>query len=631
MTTTADRLTQIWETPRTWSGALATVDHKAIGVRYIVTAFVFFLLGGLEALALRAQLARPEAGLVGAETYNQLFTMHGVTMIFLFATPILSGFGNYLTPLMIGSRDMAFPRVNAFGYWVFLFSGLFMYSSFLAGSAPNGGWFNYVPFSDRAYSPSWNIDFWTLGLIFLGISSTSGAINFIVTIFKMRAPGMSVNRIPLFLWALLATSFSILFALPTLTAANVLLFLDRRFGAHFFDPAGGGQPLLWQHLFWYFGHPDVYIILLPALGMVSEILPTFARRPLIGYTVVALAMVTIAIIAFGVWVHHMFATGLPQLGMSFFAAASTMITIPSGVQIFAWLGTLLTGRPVLKPPLLWVCGFIVLFVMGGVTGVMFGAVPFDWQVTDTYFVVAHFHYVLIGGAIFPVFGGFYYWLPKITGRLLSERLGALSFWLTFTGFNLTFFPMHIVGLLGMPRRVYTYQPGLGWDALNLISSVGAAVMATGVVVFVWDVVRALRVGPPAGDNPWDASTLEWSTTSPPPPYNFRVIPAISSRDPLWEEPAAPAEPVRQPLAETRDGVRETLSATVLDAEPEAILVMPGETTAPLLVAFGIAITAFGLLIDLSLSQLMLVVAGLLAIGAGIVGWTWPRPTEEAAA
>ncbi|MGE5594798.1 MAG: cbb3-type cytochrome c oxidase subunit I, partial [Hyphomicrobiales bacterium] len=481
----AGRLEHVWEVPRGLAFELATVDHKKIGERYIVTAFVFFMLSGAAALAIRTQLATSEADLVGPDTFNQFFTMHGTTMIFLFATPMLSGFGNYFLPLMLGARDMAFPRLNAFGYWVFLFSGVFMYSSFLVGAAPDGGWFSYVPLTGRAYSPNANIDFWSLGIIFLTISSTAGALNFIVTIFKMRAPGMSINRMPIFAWSVLGTSFALIFALPPLTAANILLEMDRQFGTWFFDSSRGGNALLWQHLFWFFGHPDVYIIFLPAVGMVSMIIPVFVRHSLIGYTFIALAMVTTAFISFGVWVHHMFATGLPVISLSFFSAASMLIAIPSGVQIFAWLSTVFAGHQIVwKTPLLFMLGFIFLFVMGGLSGVMFAVIPFDWQVTDTYFVVAHFHYVLLGGAVFPIFGAFFYWLPKMSGRMLSERWGHVSFWLMFIGFNLTFFPMHIVGLLGMPRRVYTYPSGLGWDSWNLIATIGAYVLAAGVLVFI---------------------------------------------------------------------------------------------------------------------------------------------------
>src|SRR5215217_6485354 len=497
-----ERLETTWHEAPGLKTFLTTVDHKKIGTRYLVTSFAFFVAAGVEALAMRTQLARPEAGAIGPDLYNKLFSMHGITMIFLFVTPMLNGFGNYLVPLQIGSRDMAFPRMNAFSYWVFLASGLFLYSSLLVGYAPNDGWFNYTPLSEKAYTEGLNIDYYNLGLLFLTISSTAGAINFIVTIFKLRAPGMSLNRIPLFCWGILAQSFSLVLALPALSAANIFLELERRFGFHFFDRPHGGEPLLWQHLFWIFGHPDVYIIFLPAVGIVSSIVPVFSRRSIVAYEWVALATVLTGIVGFGVWVHHMFATGLPQISMTFFSAASFMIVIPSGIQIFAWLATILTGRPVLKTSFLYVLGFVVVFVIGGLTGVMFAAVPFDQQTTDSYFVVAHFHYVLFGGAVFPIFAAIYYWFPKMSGRMYHELAGQASFWLVFVGFNLTFFPMHVSGLLGMPRRVYTYPDGLGWDAYNLLSTVGAFVLALGILVIVLNVLWSLRRGAPALADPW---------------------------------------------------------------------------------------------------------------------------------
>ncbi len=616
-----DHLRDLWETRPGWRGLIGTVDHKEIGKRYMLTAGVFFLLAGLQALVIRTQLIRPENTLVGPETYDELFTMHGTTMIFFFATPMLTGFGNYVVPLLIGARDMAFPRLNAFGYWVFLFSGLFMYASYLVGQVPNDGWFNYVPLSETAYTPGQNIDYWNLGLIFLGFASTAGAINFIVTIFTMRAPGMSMNRLPLFCWNVLATAFSLVFAIPALTTAALLLELERKYGMHFFDPAAGGNPLLWQHLFWIFGHPDVYIIFLPAVGIVSEIVPAFSRRPMVGYPFVAMASVGTAMIAFGVWAHHMFAVGLSLVSLSFFSVASLFVVLPSGIQMFAWLATLWGGRPVLKSPLLFVLGFIVTFMIGGLTGPMFAAAPFDWQTTDTYFVVAHFHYVLFGGAVFPIFAGMYYWLPKMTGRLLGERLGALNFWLIFIGFNLTFFPMHIVGLLGMPRRTYTYLPGLGWDGLNLIETVGAYILGLGVVVFVCNLAWSMRGGREAGPNPWGASTLEWAIPSPPEPYNFRVIPTVSSRDPLWDEME-----VFEPRNNV-NGSRVTLGTSILDAQPKEVLPMPKESGWPLLVACGLLAFFVGVLG----STLALLALGALVTVGGTIGWLWPTRPEGLAA
>jgi cytochrome c oxidase subunit I+III len=615
------RLEELWGERPGIGAVLSTVDHKKIGKHYIYTAFAFFLAGGIEALAMRTQLARPRLGLVGPGPFNELFTMHGITMIFFFVTPMLFGFGNYFLPLMIGARDMAFPRLNAFGYWIFLFAGLFMYSSFLVGAAPDNGWFNYPPFSSRPYTPGLNADYYTLGLVFLGISTTVGAVNFIVTIFKLRAPGMSINRMPLFAWAILATSLSVVFALPSLTVANVMLELDRRAGFHFFDPSRGGDVVLWQHLFWIFGHPDVYIIFLPAVGIVSTIVPTFARRRIVGYVWLALATMSTAIIGFGVWVHHMFAVGLPATTLAFFSAASMLITIPSGVQIFGWLGTILSGRPVVRTPFLFVLAFLWVFVVGGVTGVMFAAVPFDQQITDSYFVVAHFHYVLFGGAVFPIFAAIYYWYPKVYGRMMDERLGRLAFWLIFLGFNLTFFPMHIAGLLGMPRRIYTYLPGLGWDLWNLLSTIGAFVLATGILVVMVDAVWSYRRGALAGPDPWGAADLEWATSSPPPHYNFLEIPTVRSATPLWDQPellemGRRIHDLRMTLAEGHD----TLGTSVVDAEGEAVLAMPGPTYVPILTAVGIAATFAGFLT----LTLPVIVIGLVVTAAGLLAWVRPK-------
>jgi cytochrome c oxidase subunit 1/cytochrome c oxidase subunit I+III len=608
------RLERSWVEPRGLVAWLGTVDHKKIGARYLVTAAAFFVAGGLEAAALRAQLARPEQSLLGPEAYDQLYSMHGLTMIFLFVTPMLSGFGNYLVPLMIGARDMAFPRLNAFGYWVFLAAGLFLYSGLVLGKAPDNGWFNYAPLSIASFSEGPNIDFYALGLLFLGISTTAGAVNFIVTILKLRAPGMSINRMPIFCWAVLATSISIVFAIPSLSVATGLLELQREWGFHFFDTAGGGDPVLWQHLFWIFGHPDVYIIFLPAVGIVSTIVPVFSRRSLVAYDWVALATMATALLGFGVWVHHMFAVGLPQVSLTFFAAASTIIAIPSGIQVFAWLATMLKGRPVIRTPFLYVLGFLVTFVVGGLSGVMFAAIPFDQQVTDSYFVVAHFHYVLFGGAVFPIFAGVHYWFPKITGRMLDERLGQASFWLVFVGFNLAFFPMHVSGLLGMPRRVYTYPADMGWDAYNLLSSIGALVLVLGILAIVVNVAFGLVHGAPAGADPWGANTLEWSTGSPPPAYNFARIPVVRSADPGWDGLSGPSDLV---LPEGH----QTPATLPLDADPAAALEMPSESLVPLAAAVSIALVCVGLIAGL---DWLAVAAG---IGTALVLAVWHGPRE----
>jgi cytochrome c oxidase subunit I+III len=618
------RLERIWAEPPGLGTFLDTIDHKRIGKHYIYTAFAFFTAGGVEAAIMRAQLARPDERILNPEAYNQLFSMHGITMIFFFVTPMLFGFGNYFIPLMIGSRDMAFPRLNAFGYWIFLFSGLFMYSSFLIGRAPNDGWFNYLNISDSAFTPGLNIDYYTLGLVFLGVSTTVGSVNFIVTIFKLRAPGMSIARMPLYAWGILATSFAVVFALPSLTVANLMLELDRQAGFNFFNIHKGGDVILWQHLFWIFGHPDVYIIFLPAVGIVSTIVQTFSRRPIIGYVWLALATMATGVIGFGVWVHHMFAVGLPNLSMAFFSAASMLITIPAGVQIFAWIATVLAGRPVLKTPMLFILGFIFVFVMGGVTGVMFAAVPFDQQITDSYFVVAHFHYVLFGGAVFPIFAAIYYWTPKMFGRLMHEGLGKLSFWLIFLGFNLTFFPMHIAGLLGMPRRVYTYHAGLGWDLWNLLSTIGGYVLALGIFVVVVNFVRSVRGGTSAGPDPWGGPDLEWATSSPPPEYNFLEIPTVRSNTPLWDQPEVQemghrVHDLQRTLAEGHD----TMGTTVVDADPESVLAMPETTYVPIVTAAGIAVAFTGFL---TLLYPLIVAGGLVFIG-GLLAWVRPKDVE----
>jgi cytochrome c oxidase subunit I len=616
----ARRLEQLWERPHSLLGWLASVDHKDIGVRYLVTAFAFLLIGGVEALIMRIQLAHPGATVLTPEQYNQLFTMHGVTMIFLYALPILSGFSNYLWPLLLGSRDMAFPRLNAFSYWVFLFSGLFLYAGFAIGAGPDAGWFNYVPYTSREHNAGPNIDIYALGMVFLGISTTVGAINFIVTLFRTRAPGMSINRVPIMVWGTLAASIANLFAVPAVSFAFFILWLDRQFGMHFFDVAEGGRPLLWQHLFWMFGHPWVYAIVLPAMGIVSDALPTFCRRPLVGYTSVALATMATMVLGFGVWVHHMFATGLPPLSMSFFTAASMVIALPSAVAVFAWLATIWTGRPVFTAAFLYFAGFVLLFVIGGVSGFMTAAVPLDWQLTDTYFVVAHLHYVLLGINVFPVIGAVHYWFPKMSGRMLSERLGRWSFWISFIGFNLAFFPMHITGLLGMPRRVYTYSAHMGWGTLNMITTVGAFLLALGILLFLINVAVSLRRGRPAGNNPWDAPTLEWATTSPPPPYNFVVIPTLSSRHPLWED--------RLQESETRSAVhtgpllddgREIVGTSAIDADPQAIVRMPGESILPLLLAIVLAVLFTALL----LHAWWILAGTIVAVCAVLIGWLWP--------
>ena len=526
---------------------IMTTDHKKLGIMYIVTAFFFFLVGGVDALLIRTQLAQPDGKVLSPEVYNQIFTMHAVTMIFLFIMPMLTGLGNYIVPLMIGARDMAFPRLNAFGYWVVLFGGLFLTSSFLFGAAPNAGWFAYAPLTELSgpgttscgnavmCTPGPNMDFWALGILMLGISSIAGSINFVVTILKLRAPGMTINRMPLFTWMTLITAFLLLFSLPSVTMASILLLLDRHLGTHFYVAGWGGDPLLWQHLFWSFGHPEVYILILPAFGIISEVLPVFARKPIFGYTFIAWSGVAIGFLSFTVWAHHMFAVGLPLVAQAFFATSTTLIAIPTAVKIFNWIGTVYGGKISFKAPMLFALGFIAMFLIGGLNGAALAIVPFDYQVTDTYFVVAHLHYVLFGGSVFGIFAGIYYWFPKITGKLLNERLAQVHFWLMLIGLNVTFFPMHILGLLGMPRRIYTYPGNLGWNELNLIATVGAFTIGISVLVFVWNFIVTLRSGQAAGTDPWNAFTLEWDTDSPPKPYNFAEIPTVRSRRPFYDK------------------------------------------------------------------------------------------------
>ena len=627
--TTVGVLDRTWYTPRGLLGFLTAVNHRTVGARYIVTGMVFLTLAGLASLAMRIQLAVPEAQFLNPHLYNQLFTLHGTTMMFLFAVPIMEGVGIYFVPLMIGARDMVLPRLNAFGYYVYLIAGTTLWFSLLLNDAPDGGWFAYVPLTLSRFSPGLGLDFYATMITFLEIAALVAAIELILTIFLARAPGMSINRMPLFVWSELVMSFMIVFAMPPLMVGSVQLALDRAVGTHFFNVALGGDPLLWQHLFWFFGHPEVYIIFVPALGIVASIVPTFTRRALIGYVPLALSFIAIGFFSFGLWVHHMYSVGLPPMGLSFFTVASFAIAIPSGVQIFATLATFRYGTPVLKTPMLFVIGFIIIFVLGGITGVMIASVPFDWQVHDTYFIVAHFHYVLIGGAVFPLLGGIFYWFPKITGRMLDERLGVWAFWLLFIGFNVTFFTMHITGFLGMPRRVYTFLPGLGWEIPNLISSIGAFVIGIGILLFFINVFNSLRNGVIAGDNPWKAGTLEWATTSPPQNFNFNVIPTVSSRYPLWDDP--PPDPSYQADLHNperdRFGLlanrRETIGTSILDGVPQQRIHLPGPTFIPLLAALAVGFTFIGFMI-----HVVFVPVGALLFFFVAVAWHWPNRTQR---
>jgi cytochrome c oxidase subunit I len=620
------RLETIWAEPRGVLGWLTTTDHKRIGLLYFFTTLVFFGAGGVEALLMRTQLSQPNEKVLSPETYDQLMTMHGVTMIFLFVIPMTIGaFGNYLVPLMIGARDMAFPRMNALSYWLFLFSGLFIYIGLFLHAAPNAGWFNYVPLALKPFNPGRNIDFYALGLIFNGVSSTAAAINFIVTIFKLRAPGMSMNRMPLFIFAMLAVSLSLIFALPSLTTDLVFLELQRNAGFHFFDVAHGGSPLLWQHLFWLFGHPEVYIIILPAMGIATSIIPTFAKRKMIAFPLVALAELLVAFIGFGVWAHHMFATGLPTIQLVFFAAASMMVVIPSAIQIYAWTITVNLGRPDFRAPLMFIGGFIAFFVLGGLSGIMFAAIPFDQATTDTYFVVAHFHFIIFGAAVFPILGGMYYWFPKVTGRMYHEGVAKASFWVAFVGTALTFFPMHMLGLLGMTRRVYTYPDGMGWGAYNLSETVGAFILTAGLLMIAANLAYSRFRGPPAGPDPFGGGTLEWSTTSPPPHYNFPVIPVVRSAYPNWDPADREADRGRLRRGElVYDQGHETPAATVVDAVPDELLEMPSESPWPLV----LSVCTAGLFVMLLVRHY--VVAGVFALLVLLVlaAWHWKEPQEQ---
>jgi cytochrome c oxidase subunit 1 len=581
---------------------LTTVDHKRIGILYGVTAFVFFLMGGIEALLMRVQLGSPESTFLDAATYNQLFTMHGTTMIFLAIMPFGAAFFNYQVPLMIGARDVAFPRLNAFSYWVFLAGGLFMNSSFLFAAAPDAGWFGYANLTSKQYSPGHGIDFWLFGLQVLGISSLAAGFNFLVTIINMRAPGMSFMRMPPFVWMTLVVMFLIVLAFPVITVALFLLMFDRFFGTNFYIPAAGGDPILWQHLFWLFGHPEVYILILPAMGIVSEVIPTFSRKPLFGYAVVVYSGILIGVLGFGVWSHHMFSSGLGPVADSVFAVSTMLIAIPTGVKIFNWLATLWGGSLRFTTAMCFALGFIAMFTMGGISGIMHSSPPADLQQTDTYFVVAHLHYVLFGGSMLGLFAGIYYWFPKMTGRLLSERVGKVHFWLTLIGFNITFFPMHYLGLHGMSRRVYTYHEGLNFGFWNLVATLGSFLIAVSVLVFIYNLLTSLRRGEPSGDNPWDAPTLEWSIPSPPPHYNFAVIPRVTSRYPMWDRehpervPHRPDDEVKVVVAGQEVGrMHVSDDRKKHEGQPHEPH-MPNPSIYPAVAALGLAIVPVGLML-----------------------------------
>ena len=582
-----------------WSW-ITTVDHKRIGILYLVTAFVFFIAAGIEALIMRLQLAAPDQQLVSGDMFNQLFTMHGTAMIFMAIMPMNAAFFNFLVPLMIGARDVAYPRLNAFSYWLFLFAGLFLNASFIGG-APNVGWFAYAPLTEKAYSPTTGVEFWILGLALLGAASIVAAINFIVTILNMRAPGMTFRRLPVFVWMTLITSFLIVLAFPPFTVATILLYFDRVLGSSFFIPTevGGGNPLLWQHMFWFMGHPEVYILILPAMGAVSEILPTFSRKPLFGYTAVVFSGISIGFLGFTVWAHHMFVVGLGPVVNAAFSVSTILIAIPTGVKVLNWSATLFRGSISLKTPLYFAVGFVALFTIGGLSGMMHASPPVDAQQSDSYWIVAHLHYVLFGGSIMGIFGGLYYWWPKMTGRLLNDSIGKVQFWLAFIGMNVTFGPMHFLGNDGMPRRIYTYAAGQGWDEWNLVATIGSFVIALSFLLFLYNVWLSLMSGEEAGNDPWDGQTLEWSIPSPPPLYNFRTIPIVGSNRPFWDSKYSDT-----PLTEA-----------VEDAEEEEIH-MPPPSYWPVVVSLGLSLAAVGLIYSYPLA-----IVSVLAIFAGIFAWT----------
>ncbi|HEY4305404.1 MAG TPA: cytochrome c oxidase subunit I [Gemmatimonadaceae bacterium] len=618
MTLASDDIAQAMrELDATWSGPpgfwgwFASVDHKSIGKRYIITAFLMFIAGGIEAALMRIQLARPENNFIGPDRYNQLFTVHGTTMMFLFAVPIMTAMGIYFVPLMVGARNVAFPRLNAFGYWTYFVGVVFLYVALFANAGPDTGWFAYVPLSGPAYSPGHRVDVWAQVVTFTEISALCVAVNIIVTVFKLRAPGMSLNRMPVFVWAQLVVAFMVVFAMPAVaTASTLMLATDRAVNMHWFNPAEGGDALLWQHLFWFFGHPEVYIIFLPAMGMVTPILETFCRRPVFGYTAIVMANIATAFFAFGLWVHHMFATPIPELGQSLFTAASMTIAIPTGVQIFCWIATLWAGRPRLTVAMLFLLGFIFTFVNGGITGVMLASVSFDKQAHDTFFVVAHLHYVLLGGGIMPLFGAFYYWFPKVTGRMLGETLGKWHAWLFVIGVNVTFFPMHILGLDGMPRRIYTYLAPTGWGTLNFVATIGAFTIALGVLIFLINVLLSVRGGESAGENPWHSSGLEWATTSPAPVYNFAFPIIVHERHPLW---AATVE--HEIITGLRRDRREGLLTTTVDARPDSRHVDPDPSGWPAYLAGCMGVVFIG-----SIFSPYFVLGGIVLSFAGLLGW-----------
>jgi cytochrome c oxidase subunit I+III len=621
-----DDLKRIWATPKGFR-LISAVNNTVIGLLYIGAAFLFFLMAGVLALLMRTQLAVPENDFLSQDLYNQIFTVHGTTMMFLFAVPAVEALGVMLLPQMLAARDLPFPRLSAFAIWAYVVGGLVFFSTILYDLAPKGGWFMYTPLTLKEYSPGDNADFWLLGIGFIEISAIAGAIEIVVGALRTRPPGMSLSKMPIFAWAMLIFAAMIMFAFPAVILGTMLLEIERSFGWPFFSADQGGDPLLWQHLFWFFGHPEVYIIFLPAAGLVSMIVPTMAQRPLVGYNLIVIALIATGFFSFGLWVHHMFTTGIPSLSLAFFSAASMAVAVPSGIQVFSWIATIASskGRFRINTPSLFVLGFIFIFTVGGMTGIMVALVPLDFQVHDTYFVVAHFHYVLIGGMVFPLFAVFYYWTPMVAKRQLSERLGRWVFWLMFVGFNVAFFPMHLTGLRGMPRRVWTYPADVGWDWLNLISTAGSYIFAAGVAVFVVDLFRNFRAGEGGPDNPWNAGTLEWLPNDV---YSARSVPLVTSREPLWDNPDLPREVQegRQFLPNAPTGGRETIVTSAIEAKPQYIIQMPGPGWSPVIAAVFTA--AFFLLLTIKAVW----IAGFCAVVAvcAMLYWTWgldPGPSK----
>ena len=611
-----ERLEAVWKTPTGWR-FFSSVNNTNIGLLYIGTALLFFVLAGILGLMMRAQLAVPDNTLLSAGTYNQVFTMHGTVMMFLFAIPVVEALAVYLLPNMLGARDLPFPRLSAYAYWAYAIGGLAFFCTLFVGLAPDGGWFMYPPLTGMEYSPGLNADFWLLGIGFIEISAIAGAIELIVGILFTRAPGMTLSRMPVYAWAMLVVGVMIVFAFPAIIAGTALLEMERAFDWPFFIADRGGDPILWQHLFWFFGHPEVYIIFLPAAGMVSTMIPTIAGTPLVGRRSIIVALVAVGFFSFALWAHHMFTAGLGVMEMSFVSAASMAVAVPTGIQVFAWIATLWRGKVRVNAPTLFLLGFMFIFVLGGLTGVMVAVLPFDWQVHDTYFIVAHLHYVLIGGMVFPVFAGLYYWLPLINGNQMSERVARWVFGLMFGGFNIAFFTMHITGLLGMPRRVYTYDAALGWNALNMVSTVGAFILATGVLLFIVDLVRTLRKPEKHVGNPWNAPTLEWLPSED---YGNRSIPTVTSNDPLWEQPSLSpeVEAGQHYLPFTATGRRETIATSPVAAEPRYLMILPGDSWWPVIAAAGTA----GFFLLLTIKMIVIAwICGITAVVATMV-WLW---------